>query len=232
MNPSFDLEKSIAAWRAEMTASDPLRTAGLDEIETHLRDGFAELRARGLADGEAFHLARGRVGGAEIVEEFAKVHPDAVWAERGKWMLFGVLSFAVFWSALGLLGSLLDVAIKLCVSRTGYIMESWAILLGTPLVFGVALFRLVRGKWRLGRLGRLAAGRHASVLAVFVGLMLLVEKVVDAKRMALLLHELQNYGFGATYATLRSFDVIPPLATLVCVIVVSALANRWSRRPA
>src|SRR4051812_36254152 len=111
MKPTFALEESIAAWRAEITAQDPLRTAGLDEITTHLRDTFADLRTRGLADEEAFHLARRRVGGAEIVEEFAKVHPDAVWAERGRWMLFGVLAVAVFWSILSLLGALLDVTL-------------------------------------------------------------------------------------------------------------------------
>src|SRR4051812_13580011 len=100
MNPAFDLEKSIAAWRAEITAQDPLRDAGLDELATHLRETFSDLRARGLADDEAFHLACRRLGGADLVEELAKVHPDAVWATRGKWMIFGVLSFNVFWSVL------------------------------------------------------------------------------------------------------------------------------------
>src|SRR4051812_12202903 len=111
MNPSFDLEKSIAAWRAEITAQDPLREAVLDELATHLRETFADLRARGLAEAEAFHLARRRLGGAELVEELAKVHPDAVWAERGKWMLFGVLGFHVFWSVLHMLASLMQIGL-------------------------------------------------------------------------------------------------------------------------
>ena len=88
MKTVFNLDQSIAAWRAPLAGK--LSDANLTKLETHLRESFAELRARRLADDEAFHLAGRRLGGAELAEEFAKVHPDALWAERGRWMLFGV----------------------------------------------------------------------------------------------------------------------------------------------
>jgi hypothetical protein len=89
----FDLNSALQNWRQELAA---LPSLGLDdrrELETHLRDGIADLSARGLNEEESFWLARRRVGKPlQLAEEFAKDDPVKVWCDR------------LFWSALGILG--------------------------------------------------------------------------------------------------------------------------------
>ena len=231
MNPPFDLEPSIATWRTEL--ADKMSADALAELDTHLHAAFAELAARGLADDEALHLARRRLGGAELAEEFAKVNPDAVWAERGKWMLFGLLAFAVFWSALRISGGLLDVAIMQVIPiRTAFLAEMWIVALSTPVLYGYVLWRLVRGQWRLGWFERFTALRHPAVLATVVGTMWLVEKFVETMRTMTLFGGLQSYDYGHTLATSRILTLVISFVTLLLLAIASAIANRLSRRTA
>lgn len=231
MNPSLDLEKSIAAWRAEITAHDPLRETGLDELETHLRDVFADLRARGLTDGEAFYLARRRTGGAEVVEELKKVHPDTVWAERGKWMIFGVLAFEVFWSGLHMLASLIQMGIdRLTPVGTVSVIASLLTTLGMLGLFGGALTLLIRGKWRLGGLERFTALRHPAVLAAIVGFMFLAERALGTLRIIFLVNMSQSSGFAKSILTSRYFELGLAMGTLILLALACAFAGRRVRR--
>src|SRR4026209_225781 len=122
MKRPFDLNKAIETWRSKLTDAEALRASDIAELETHLRDGFAELRDGGLSEDESFLIARRRLGGEELFEEFAKVNPNAVWAERGKWMLLGVLGFEVFWSALNIVCALVQmVVVRFVVGPAGSI---------------------------------------------------------------------------------------------------------------
>ncbi|HEY5915188.1 MAG TPA: hypothetical protein VJA21_31735 [Verrucomicrobiae bacterium] len=105
-NPAqFDLNDRIRQWRIELANSPALGGRDLDELETHLRDSFEVLRARGVEAREAFEMALRRLGTSrELEAEFAKVNSSWVWSERALWVLCGVLganllgSFAAFFS--------------------------------------------------------------------------------------------------------------------------------------
>jgi capsular polysaccharide biosynthesis protein len=95
--PSFNLDQAIAAWRDELARQPGLTPADLRELEAHLRDGFAEFKAKGLADDEAFQLARKRVGpSGAVAAEFAKASPGQVGASRLFWVVFGLFLFASY----------------------------------------------------------------------------------------------------------------------------------------
>ena len=84
----FDLNAAVKNWRQELAAQPPLTSDNRRELETHLRDALAELKARGLSDEESFWLARRRVGQPQqLGEEFVKADPAKVWRERVFWML-------------------------------------------------------------------------------------------------------------------------------------------------
>jgi hypothetical protein len=72
----FDLNTALESWRVELAAQPGLSTENRRELETHLRDTFAELKARGLSEEESFWLARRRVGHPKkLNNEFIKNRP-------------------------------------------------------------------------------------------------------------------------------------------------------------
>ncbi|MGA2051950.1 MAG: permease prefix domain 1-containing protein [Opitutales bacterium] len=88
----FDLDLAVAAWRRQLTAQPDLAPADVAELETHLREAFAELRRGGLAEAEAFLVARHRVGPpAQIADEFAKAAPARYWRRCLFWAAGGAL---------------------------------------------------------------------------------------------------------------------------------------------
>jgi hypothetical protein len=90
----FDLNAAVENWRNELAAQPNLASDDRRELETHLRDAIAGFQQRGLNDEESFWLARKRVGQPkQLVEEFVKANPTAIWRER------------VFWMAVSLVGS-------------------------------------------------------------------------------------------------------------------------------
>ncbi len=75
-HPRFDLDAAIQAWQRELAAHSNLTAEVRRELETHLRDTFADLRKSGLAEEESFSLARQRVGQpTELGDEFGKFTP-------------------------------------------------------------------------------------------------------------------------------------------------------------
>src|SRR5438105_4167363 len=59
---SFDLNSAVQRWRAELAKSPSFRVDDLDELESHVRDSEASLRALGLTSEEAFLIAVRRTG--------------------------------------------------------------------------------------------------------------------------------------------------------------------------
>lgn len=93
---SFDLNRSIAAWRGRMQEASVSRVEILDELETHLRDSVSALQSKGLNSEEAFLVASRRLGDQEpLAKELTKVHPYEVLKGRIAWMLTGILLFFI-----------------------------------------------------------------------------------------------------------------------------------------
>jgi hypothetical protein len=88
---SFDLNLAIQRWRENLAESPAFRSEYLNELESHLRDSVATLRAHELSDEEAFLVASRRIGGDRQLEtEFGKVNGRGVWLDRVFWILVGV----------------------------------------------------------------------------------------------------------------------------------------------
>jgi len=70
----FDLEKQIAAWRAEMLRAGLKNPNVLDELESHLREDVERQMSAGISVEQAFEDAATRIGKADFLKrEFAKV---------------------------------------------------------------------------------------------------------------------------------------------------------------
>ena len=66
---SFDLERSVASWRQFILSRQPHMDADQrEELEQHLRDAWADYRAQGLSDWDAFSAARKSIGHPERME--------------------------------------------------------------------------------------------------------------------------------------------------------------------
>jgi hypothetical protein len=74
----FDLEKQIAAWRAEMLRAGIKNPATLDELENHLREDVERQTRTGMNTQPAFETAILRIGHAAALKgEFAKAAKGA-----------------------------------------------------------------------------------------------------------------------------------------------------------
>ena len=72
---SFDLERAIAAWRQRFAQRRAFLREDLDELERHLRDHLAHLRAEGYPPETAFRRAVHAVGTSwEAEDEYRKVY--------------------------------------------------------------------------------------------------------------------------------------------------------------
>ena len=78
----IDIEREIDIWRAYLRSHGDMAVDELDELESHLRDGMADLEKKGLSSEEAFIVAVGRTGKADAVaREFSKVHTKVLWKQ-------------------------------------------------------------------------------------------------------------------------------------------------------
>jgi hypothetical protein len=89
----FNLNAAVENWRTELAAQPGLSAENRRELETHLRDTFAELKGRGLSEEESFWLARRRVGQPEkLAAEFVKADPTQAWRKPMFWLVLTLLA--------------------------------------------------------------------------------------------------------------------------------------------
>ncbi|HYC38571.1 MAG TPA: permease prefix domain 1-containing protein [Usitatibacter sp.] len=76
------LEAQIDQWRSFLRRRQAIRAQDVAELEDHLRDQVAELRAAGLDADEAFLVAVKRMGALDTISnEFAREHSDRLWKQ-------------------------------------------------------------------------------------------------------------------------------------------------------
>ena len=96
---SFDLNGAIQRWRRELEKSASFRADDLEELESHLRDSEASLRAHGLTAEEAFLIAVRRTGSGDVLAaEFSTIKASSVWLDRLLWMITGSITVSALWS--------------------------------------------------------------------------------------------------------------------------------------
>jgi hypothetical protein len=82
MEQRMGLEAQIDHWRWYVLRRQAISAADVDEMEDHLRERVAELRASGLDDEEAFLVAIKRMGSLDAISrEFALEHSDRLWKQ-------------------------------------------------------------------------------------------------------------------------------------------------------
>jgi len=109
----FDVEKAIVKWRKQMLAAG-IKTPGLEELETHLREDIERQVESGRSEAEAFEAAVQKIGQAYLIQdEFKKI--DGAKDTRS-WMLMELVLvmatiFLPWWVGYTLhkRGSLLDL---------------------------------------------------------------------------------------------------------------------------
>jgi hypothetical protein len=76
------LEDRIAEWRTHLGRRQALRAVDVEELEGHLRDQVAGLRAAGLQEEEAFLVAVKRMGDLDsVASEFAREYSERLWKQ-------------------------------------------------------------------------------------------------------------------------------------------------------
>lgn len=82
MDLRAEQEAQIGRWRGWVQRRQAISTADVDELEDHLREQVADLRATGLDDDEAFLVAIKRMGNLDAVShEFAREHSERLWKQ-------------------------------------------------------------------------------------------------------------------------------------------------------
>lgn len=81
-DPEASLEEQIARWRSYLRRRQALQPVDVAELEDHLRESVAGLRAGGLSAEEAFLVGVRRLGGVDALSrEFAREHSERLWKQ-------------------------------------------------------------------------------------------------------------------------------------------------------
>ena len=76
------LESQIDAWRRHLLRSRAITERDVEELEDHLREQIASLKADGLSEDEAFLVAVKRLGSIDaLTREFAREHSERLWKQ-------------------------------------------------------------------------------------------------------------------------------------------------------
>src|SRR5215210_7677319 len=76
------VEAQIAEWRAYVVTAPGGNGHDVDELEDHLRQQMAELKASGLTDDEGFLIAVKRLGDLDALSrEYAREHSGRLWKQ-------------------------------------------------------------------------------------------------------------------------------------------------------
>jgi hypothetical protein len=120
----FDLNAALEKWQAELAAQPSLSAENRRELETHLRDTFAELKARGLSEEESFWLACRRGGQPQqLAAEFVKDYPTQAWRERLFWLMLTLLAIRLWNMIVGSLTT--PFLIRSIPSKLGDRLPQW-----------------------------------------------------------------------------------------------------------
>lgn len=170
-------------------------------------------------------------GGAEVVEELAKVDTGALWAGRAWWMILGVLLSQFFWTGSRIVMVLAQTGIALSTQGFGWSGTAMAVGQGimvilTIVLFAILLVRLVRGKWRLENPKRFAFLVHPVVLVFLVCL----QSALHTMTTILSVRFLGPAAFGNLTQVQQYVQM--PMAILTPVILAMALtmAQRRARQ--
>ncbi|MEM8486359.1 MAG: ABC transporter permease [Bacteroidota bacterium] len=80
---TFDLEKSIAAWRRSYEVNPAFSNDDLEELENSLRDRVEDAKGKGISEKKAFYMAIERIGSMGSAEqEYKKVYWGKVQREN------------------------------------------------------------------------------------------------------------------------------------------------------
>lgn len=222
-NPTaFDLSAAVQGWRQSLAQSPSFQSENLDELEAHLHDAIAGLKARGLSEEESFLIAVRRLGRTEtLTQEFGKVNAAAVWRDRALWMLAGMLFLTVGWDCINGLSSAL--------AYLGSAFTANGLVLGC--IDGatrIGLFTLaVWLFWSLanGRFSgtsavteRIARRPFTLVVGGIIGLLLL--HLVPPVFQMLFARSLTPSALGQSYLVMRGFSSLIPLLQFALMVVV------------
>jgi hypothetical protein len=146
----FNLEQSIADWRAKMLAAGIKTPVPLEELEIHLREEIERQVKSGLSEQEIFNSAIQKIGQAHTVQnEFKKI---AATKEEREWKFVQILLLISVSLGSALLGGMELFKIGNCSALTsGQQMSDLAALATLPLLvwggrLGCGMFPAIRAK--------------------------------------------------------------------------------------
>lgn len=161
----FDIEAGIQQWKRTLLASEALRAEDVDELEDHLREEHARLRAGVgpttplLSEEESFLIAMRRLGRADALgAEFAKADPNAAWRRRWILMFAGYLGISLAFSLISLCAAITASTFEAGLS-TGYYASY-----GASLVLGFACVAALARKLSSAGSSRRLPGEYALKL--------------------------------------------------------------------
>ncbi len=100
----FELNKNFELYASELRASQSMDERTVQELLSHIRDEMDDLVKKGLSEGEAFWIARSRLGDTGAIHaEFSKVNRALLWCKRLFWLLLGYFIFSMIPSIVSLL---------------------------------------------------------------------------------------------------------------------------------
>lgn len=103
--PRFDLNAATDAWLDALRQRGTLTDDDLRELHTHLLDAVDALKTNGLAEDEAFLVARHRLGSAESLgDEFGKIQRPVALRREAVIFFAGALAFVVLKNGLDAAG--------------------------------------------------------------------------------------------------------------------------------
>lgn len=226
---SFDLNRSISAWRRRMQEASMSRVEILDELETHLRDSVSALQSKGLNSEEAFLIASRRIGDHEpLAAELTKVHPGEWITSRLAWMLFGMLGMSCLgdvWSAGSTAWVLIGNQFGINGSHLGWFATLANSLIWVAVVVSLAWRTKSRGLPGLSSWKTSASFRSKALLA-FVGLAF-AGKALSTVIPIFALRTITPSDLGEAYGILRweSFTRIT-LVWLVAIFVLIRITRK------
>lgn len=222
-NPTpFDLSAAVQGWRHALAQSPSFQSENLDELEAHLHDAVAGLKARGLSEEESFLIATRRLGQPEVLAcEFGKVNIAALWRDRALWMLAGMLFFTVGWDCInGLSWTLAYFGSAFTANGLVLGCIDGATRIGLFIVAAWLFWSLANGRFSGTSAVTERITRHPFTLVVggIIGLLLL--HLVPPVFQMLFARNLNPNALGRSYLVMRGFSSLIPLLQFVLMVVV------------